>query len=160
MHCNSTEAYPTKLHGCSGCIVTHWRHILLNSAVAVVALPLPHVPKTKACERFQVVLPFWRTMKVTKQIEQHRLLHPEKPPILISREQLAHVNEDNAYKIFGRTIDVRKIIAIVFDFVFKYAPTNSRVVLLCMVLRLHRSTYVAHFLCPDCCACMCTSAEE
>lgn len=66
-------------------------------------------------------MPFWRTLRVTEQIKHHRLLHPDRPPIVISRDQLALVHEQNAYKIFGRTIDVRRIIGKIFDIVFKYA---------------------------------------
>jgi hypothetical protein len=70
----------------------------------------------------QVVMPFWRTLKVTKTIEHHRLLQPGQPPVVVSREELARVHFDNAYKIFNRTIDIRKIIGNLFDFVFKYVP--------------------------------------
>ena len=67
-------------------------------------------------------MPFWRTLKVTKQIENLRLLHPDRPPVVISREQLARVHQENAYQLCGRTIDVRKIIGVIFDYVFKCAP--------------------------------------
>lgn len=70
----------------------------------------------------QVVMPYFRTLNVTEQIKNHRLLHPDRPPVKISRSELAHVNQENAYVLFGRTIDVRRIIGVVFDTVFQYAP--------------------------------------
>jgi hypothetical protein len=68
----------------------------------------------------QIVMPYCRPLRVTKQIEHHRLLQPGRPPIAISAEQLRRVADDNATKCCGRTIDVRRYIGTIFDVVFRF----------------------------------------
>lgn len=87
-------------------------------------------------------MPFWRTLKVTKKIEHHRLLHPDRPPVVISREQLARVHQENAYQVCGRTIDVRKIVGVIFDYVFKCASAHTLALL----------PDVLHWACTVCCS--------
>lgn len=69
----------------------------------------------------QVVLPYWRPLKVTKQIQRHRLLHPDKPPVVIPPEQLRFIQDESASKCCGFDFDTRRFLRAVFDFVFRWA---------------------------------------
>ena len=68
-------------------------------------------------------MPYWRPLKVTKQIQRHRLLHPDKPPIVIPPEQLRFIQDESASKSCGVDLDTRRFLRAVFDFVFKCASS-------------------------------------
>lgn len=73
----------------------------------------------------QVVLPYWRPLKVTKQIQRHRLLHPDQPPVVIHPQQLQDMQDESATKCCGTIIDPRRFLGSTFDFVFKCASPCS-----------------------------------